>query len=125
MGTIKVALIEDDKDIAAMYAQRFDMVGGFEVRIADNGESGLALLKTFTPDIILLDMMMPVMSGLETLTRLRKMPQGGSYKVIALTNMDDPDTTKAINKLGVVGHIVKANSSPGQVVERIKEAVTN
>lgn len=124
MSIIKIALIEDDKDIVQMYTQRFDLEGGFEVKVANNGEAGLELLKTFTPDIILLDMMMPTMSGLETLTRLRKLPNGKEYKVIALTNMNDPEIVKAIKELDVVDHIVKANSTPGQIVERIKAFVS-
>ncbi len=122
--TIDVALIEDDIAISTMYKQRFDMEGGFTVKIANNGQEGLELLKTYQPDVILLDMMMPKMSGLETLQHIRKLPVGDKLKVIALTNMNDPDTVKAMENLGVIQHIVKANSSPGIIVETVRAVVS-
>lgn len=103
-----------------MYVQRFEMEGGFSVKVAANGLEGLELLKVFRPDVILLDMMMPKMSGLETLQKIRQLPGGNNLKVIALTNMNDPDTVKAVEELGVVQHIVKANSSPGIIVETVR-----
>lgn len=120
---IKVALIEDDPGIQSMYARYFDLVGGLEVKLANNGAEGLELLKIYTPDIILLDMMMPTMSGIETLEKIRDLPNAASYKIIALTNMNDINTNEAIIKLGVSEHIVKANSSPGKIVDRIKAIV--
>ena len=118
--SISVLLIEDDADISSMYSQRFALESGFTVRIANNGQEGLNLLKTFHPDIVLLDMMMPKMSGLETLQLIRKLPNGEKIKVIALTNMNDPDTVKAVEDLGVIQHIVKADSNPGKIVEIVR-----
>ena len=120
---INVLLIEDDIAISDMYVQRFEVEGGFKVVVAHNGLEGLEALKTYKPDIILLDMMMPKMSGLETLQRIRVLPTNKTTKVIALTNMDDPDTVKAIEKLGVSKHIVKANCSPGILLEHIRQIV--
>lgn len=119
MNIIKVALIEDDTDIVNMYVTRFNLTGGFEVQVANDGTHGLELIRTFQPDIILLDMMMPRMSGIETLTRLRSSAHGEDYKVIALTNMKDSDTTKQIKLLHVSDYLVKAEHSPGAIIERI------
>ncbi len=120
--SISVLLIEDDADISSMYAQRFAMEGGFTIKIANNGQEGLDLLKAFHPDIVLLDMMMPKMSGIETLRRIRNLPGGEKLKVIALTNMNDPDTVKAVEDLGVIQHIIKANSNPGFIVDTVRAA---
>ncbi len=106
-----------------MYVTRFRITGGFEVKVANDGARGLELIHTFQPDIILLDMMMPRMSGIETLTRLRKLPHGEDYKVIALTNMKDNDTVNKIKLLHVSDYLVKAEHSPGAIVERIYSIV--
>lgn len=123
MKNIKVALIEDDTAIVNMYVTRFNLTGGFEVRVANDGLHGLELIADFKPDIILLDMMMPRMSGVETLTRLRKLPNGETYKVIALTNMKDTDTVNKIKLLHVSDYLVKAENSPGVIIERVRSIV--
>jgi CheY-like chemotaxis protein len=117
----RVLLIEDDDDISSMYVQRFEVEGGFDIRVARNGLEGLAMFQSFKPDVTLLDMMMPIMSGLETLQKLRALPNGGSIKIIALTNMNDPDMVSSIEKLGVAQHIVKANSTPGAIVDAVRQ----
>ena len=123
MKNIKVALIEDDTAIVNMYVTRFNLTGGFEVRVANDGVHGLELIADFKPDIILLDMMMPRMSGVETLTQLRKLPNGETYKVIALTNMKDTDTVNKIKLLHVSDYLVKAENSPGAIIERVRSIV--
>jgi DNA-binding response OmpR family regulator len=121
MSNIKVALIEDDINISDMYVARFNITGGFEMKVAHDGASGLELIKAFQPDVILLDMMMPLMSGIETLTRLRNLPNGGTYRVMALTNMKDDDTIAKLKLLNVNDYIVKAEMSPGIIVERTRK----
>lgn len=121
---IVVLLIEDDKAISSMYQRRFDFEGGFKIVIANNGQEGLDALKTLNPDVILLDMMMPVMSGLETLKLIRQLPNGKSFKIVALTNMNDSDTSQTIIDLGVTDHIVKANTTPGVIVEMVRKLIT-
>ncbi len=117
---VKIALIEDDSTIVEMYLFKFELEKDFEVRVANDGAHGLELIASFKPDIILLDMMMPKMSGLETLTRLRSMPNGDNYKVIALTNMKDDDTVAKIRSLHVDDYLIKAETSPRSIVERIR-----
>jgi DNA-binding response OmpR family regulator len=121
MSTIKVALIEDDLAIVQMYTMALKLKANFEVKVANDGAEGLELIKSFDPDIILLDMMMPHMSGVEALTRLRKLPHGDKYKVIALTNMKDADTVAKINQLKVSDYLVKAEQSPASLIKRIQE----
>lgn len=125
MKTIKVALIEDDDAIVQMYSLAFSVKPGFEVRVANDGAKGLELITSFNPDIILLDMMMPHMSGVEALTRLRKLPHGDKYKVIALTNMKDADTVAKIKQLHVSDYLVKAEQSPATLIKRIKDILGN
>ncbi len=121
MKTIKVALIEDDHAIVQMYTMALKLKSNFEVKVANDGAEGLELIKTFDPDIILLDMMMPHMSGVEALTHLRKLPHGEKYKVIALTNMKDADTVAKIRQLHVSDYLVKAEQSPSSLIKRVQE----
>lgn len=121
----RVLIIEDDKAIASMYVQRFELEGGFDVSVASNGQAGLESIAANRPDVVLLDMMMPTMSGLEALQKIRALPKGKSLQVIALTNMNDPDTSDAIKKLGVTKHIVKANTTPGEVVDVLRNLLAN
>lgn len=119
MSTYKVVLIEDDPDIVSLYTMRFGLSKELEVTVANDGAAGLEAITLVQPDIILLDMMMPTMSGVETLERLRKFPHGDRYKVIALTNMKDEDTVNKIHALGVEEYLVKVEHSPGDIVKTI------
>lgn len=118
---IKIALIEDDHAIVQMYTMRFGFSDDLEVKVANNGADGLELINTYKPDVILLDMMMPTMSGAEMLTKLRELPNGHSYQVIALTNMKDDDIISRINKLGVQSYLVKAETPPEQIEAHVRE----
>lgn len=122
MSTVKVAIIEDDIAISQMYRLKFE-TEGFDVQTADNGKLGLELVEAFHPDIILLDLMMPEMSGDEMLAELRKKPWGKEVKVIILTNLGEEEAPKALKELHVHSFIVKAEMTPRQVAERVKQAL--
>ncbi len=123
MKAIKVALIEDDKDIVSMYTRFFELTGGFELVSASDGESGLVLVRKFNPDVVLLDMMMPRMSGIETLAKLRQLPTRSSFKIIALTNMNDDDTVAKIHSLGADDFLVKANTPVARIQDHIHKVL--
>ncbi len=122
MATAKVAIIEDDMAISQMYRLKFE-TEGYEVQTADNGRLGLELVEEFKPDIILLDLMMPEMTGDEMLADLRKKPWGKDVTVIILTNMGEEEAPKSLKALGVHSFIVKAEMTPRQVAERVKLAL--
>jgi len=123
MGAIKVAIIEDDIAISQMYRLKFES-DGYEVQTADNGKLGLELIELMKPDIILLDLMMPEMTGDEMLGELRKKPWGEDIKVIILTNMGEEEAPKSLKELNVHSFIVKAEMTPRQVAERVKQALS-
>lgn len=118
--TIKVAIVEDDVAIAQMYRMKFE-AEGYEVETADNGKLGLALAEDMKPDIILLDLMMPEMSGDEMLKELRATEWGKDIQVIILTNMGEQEAPPIIRELGVKRFIVKAEMTPRQVAEMVKK----
>jgi DNA-binding response OmpR family regulator len=116
---IKVAIIEDDLAIAQMYRIKFE-AEGFEVETASNGKLGLELAEKMQPDIILLDLMMPEMSGDEMLVAMRKTDWGKDTKVIILTNMGEQEAPDIVKQLSVKRFIVKAEMTPRQVAEVVK-----
>lgn len=120
----KIAIIEDDQAIAQMYRFKFE-TEGYDVQTADNGKLGLELIETMKPDIILLDLMMPEMTGDQVLKKLRATDWGKNVKVIVLTNMGEQEIPDSIKKLGVSGVILKADKTPRQVAELVKVAVSS
>lgn len=118
----KIAIIEDDPVISQMYRMKFE-ADGFDVQLADNGTKGVALVEHFSPDILLLDIQMPEMSGDEALMAIRKQPWGQDIPVIILTNLGEEEAPKGIRGLGIHSYIVKAELTPRQVVQRVKEAL--
>jgi two-component system, OmpR family, response regulator ResD len=117
--TTKIAIIEDDQAISQMYRIKFE-AEGYTVETADNGELGLELVENMRPNIVLLDLMMPVMTGEEMLGKLRATDWGKDIKVIILTNRGEQEIPPEVKKLGVTAIILKADMTPRQVAELVK-----
>ncbi len=115
----KIAIIEDDQAISQMYRIKFE-AEGYEVETAENGKLGLALCESMKPDIILLDLMMPEMTGDEMLEKLRMTTFGKDTKVVILTNMGEQEVPQKVKDLGVTDVILKADMTPRQVAELVK-----
>lgn len=118
----KIAIIEDDPVIRQMYLMKFE-AAGFEVSVAENGQLGVELVEKFKPDVLLLDISMPVMSGDEALAEIRKHDWGRDIPVLILTNLGEEEAPKTLHSLGILSYIVKAELTPRQVVERVKKAL--
>ena len=119
----KIAIIEDDTAIAGMYTAKLT-ASGYDVKVAENGKLGIELVKSFRPDVILLDLMMPVMNGLEVLQKFKDDPELTRAKVVVLSNMGDTETTAKIAGFKVDDRIVKAELTPSQVAERVKTVLS-
>lgn len=120
--SVKIAIIEDDPAISQMYRIKFE-AEGYSVDTAENGQLGLALIESMKPDIILLDLMMPIMTGDEMLAKLRETDFGKDLKVIVLTNMGEQEVPETVKNLGVSAFILKANMTPRQVAEIVKKTL--
>ena len=118
----KVAIIEDEASIAEMYRFKLEQ-GGYEVRSALDGKAGLALVEAFRPALILLDLMMPEMTGDEMLEKMRATDWGSDIKVIVLTNISKDEAPSKLRFLGVERYIVKAHYTPAQVVALVTEVL--
>ncbi len=119
----KVLLVEDDNTIATIYKIKLDHVG-LECLHAENGLVALHALKNFMPDIILLDLKMPVMDGETFLQRLRKTPEYANIPVIILTNLNKTEAPKTLWHLGISAYVVKAHTTPSEIVASIRELVS-
>ena len=118
----RVLVVEDEQSIAEMYQFKLDK-GGYEVKVAVNGKEGLAIAEEFSPDLVLLDLRMPVMSGDEMLTKLRASEWGSSMRVIILTNIGKHEAPSSLRFLQVHRYIVKAHHTPSQVLEIVNEVL--
>lgn len=116
----KVLLVEDDDNLANVYSVRLE-AEGFNVARVANGEDALAKALEYKPDLILLDIMMPKVSGFDVLDILRNTPDTASTKIIMLTALgQDTDKAKAM-QMGVNDYLVKSQVVVADVVDRIKE----
>ena len=126
MGTtkkqIKVAIVEDEPAIAHMYRLKFE-AEGYKVEMAEDGEVGLQLCEDMQPDIVLLDLMMPVMDGTEMLTKMRATDWGKDIKVLILTNRGREEAPEELRELNIHSYIVKAEMTPRQVFTKVQEAL--
>jgi len=114
-----VLFIEDDPLLLKMYETKFKSEG-LRVLTAQDGEEGLSIATSEKVDLIILDLMMPKLSGLDMLDRLRQQPKGKSVVVIVLTNLTKEEEIKRAMDLGVKEFLVKADLTPNEVASKVK-----
>lgn len=116
----KILLVEDDPLISRMYQKIFDFEK-YEVTLASDGEEALTKVREVKPTLILLDVMMPKMNGLEVLDRIKSDPNTKSIPVVMLTNLaGEKDAETALAK-GAVKYIIKSEYDPKQISDMVKE----
>ena len=115
----KILLVEDDMALSAVYRSRLE-IAGFDVREANNGEDALSATVEYRPDLILLDVMMPKISGFDVLDILRNTPETANVRIIMLTALSQPKDKERAESLGVDDYLVKSQVVIGDVVARVK-----
>lgn len=113
-------LVEDDSFLLGMYATKFELEG-FEVLTAEDGEKGLKAAKEKRPDIILLDILMPRMNGVEVLEELKKDDTTKGIPVILLTNLNQKEEIERCMSMGANDYLIKAHFMPSEVIEKVKK----
>jgi DNA-binding response OmpR family regulator len=116
----KVLLVEDDDALASVYQTRLD-AEGFDIRRVPNGEDALAAALDYKPDLILLDVMMPKVSGFDVLDILRNTPETTNIKIVMLTALSQDSDRERAESLGVDDYLVKSQVVIADVVDRIKQ----
>ena len=116
----KILLVEDDEMLSQVYRSRFE-IEGFDVKEVYNAEDALSAAISFKPDIILLDAMMPRISGFDVLDILRNTPETANIAIIMLTALSQPRDKERAESLGVDDYLVKSQVVIGDVVARVKK----
>ena len=119
---VKIAIIEDDQLISQMYRLKFEEAG-FVVEMAADGKSGVAMVEQTKPDLLLLDLWMPGMDGIEALRLIRATATGAALPVVVLTNSGGPEDEKALHQIGIDDYIVKADFTPREVIAKIQSVL--
>lgn len=115
----RIILLVEDNDMLIRAYQMILEKGGYEVVLANNGKEALNKLKSTTPDVILLDMLMPEMDGLQFMIQLKKRGQNLPYKVVILTNLGDEPMVKEAISLGATDYVLKAQLSPLDLLNKV------
>ena len=119
-GTKKrILLVEDDVALSAVYKSRLELEG-FDTREVNNGEEALSAALEYKPDLIVLDAMMPKISGFDVLDILRNTLETTNMRVIMLTALSQPKDKERAEQLGVDDYLVKSQVVIGDVVARVK-----
>lgn len=116
----KILLVEDDDALASVYETRLQ-AEGFDLKRVPNGEDALAIAMQYKPDLILLDVMMPKVSGFDVLDIIRNTPEVAEVKVIMLTALSQDADRERAESLGVDDYLVKSQVVISDVVDRIKQ----
>lgn len=117
----KILLIDDDKFLLSVYSMKFEK-NGYEVKIASSGEDALTQLRDkYTPDILLMDLVMPGMDGFSIYETVKKEHLAPGAIAIMLTNQGLSSDIARAKELGVQGYIVKATTIPAEVVAEVED----
>ena len=118
----KILIIDDEKALLEMFETKFKKEG-FAIHIETNGLSGLTKASEIKPDLILLDIMMPGIDGVETLKAFKKCTSLNT-KIVIFSNLSETsDNIKDAMELGADEYLLKANFTPGEIVEHVKKLI--
>lgn len=117
--TIKVLIVEDDPILSDMYNMRF-REESYEIFNARNGQEALEVAQKEKPDVILLDVIMPLMDGFSALKELKSNASTKNIKVVMLTNLGQKEDIEKGKELGAADYFIKANFTPTQLVEKVQ-----
>lgn len=115
----KILIIEDDDFLRSLAVTKLEKEG-LTVIMAPNGQEGLALAQAELPELIILDLMLPIMSGFDVLTALKGSDATKNLKVVVFSNLGEEADIKKCLDLGANDYLVKANFTLDELVEKIK-----
>src|SRR3974390_2630514 len=118
----KILIIEDDQIVANIYRNKF-AVEGFQVEIASDGATGLETLQSFRPDAVVLDLMLPGMTGVEVMKKVRALPEFQKLPIIVFSNTYLTNMVQEACKAGATKCLSKANCPPKQLIDVVRNSV--
>jgi len=128
MAKAKILIVEDDEPTIKLFQEVFSMAG-FEIEVLNLGQKAIERLeeiregKKEKPDLILLDLILPDINGIEVLKEARKYPETKNLKIYALTNYSSPEFNEELNKEGIDKILLKAQYSLNELIEIIKQGL--
>jgi DNA-binding response OmpR family regulator len=111
---VQVVIVEDQPDLAEIYKTRLELLG-FQCSIAHDGIQAIVEIEKHRPRLVLLDLMIPKLSGEQVLKTMRTTEWGEDIKVLIISNLNEADAPSGLRDLGIEGYLVKANLSDDQV----------
>ena len=118
----KVLIAEDDFFIRDLYKVEAENQG-FEVSAAADGKQALEIAKSESPDIILLDLMLPQVDGITVLKTLKADDSTKDIPVVVITNVEEPEREKQALELGANAYLLKINNTPGSIISKVKDLI--
>lgn len=115
----KILLAEDDEFIVCAYKEYLNQ-NGFDVIVASDGEETINKIKAEKPDLVLLDLIMPIKNGFEVLEEIRKDKEADAIPIIVLSNLGQKSDIEQCGKLGANDYLVKTDTNLKKVVAKIK-----
>lgn len=115
----KILIVDDDKFLLDMYTYKFKEKGFDVIQAFGSLDAHDKLKEGITPDVVLLDVVMPAMDGFELLALIKSEKLAPNAKVIMLSNLGQPSDVEKGRSLGAKGYVVKASSTPSEVVEKV------
>lgn len=119
---MKILIVEDEDVLLRVLKEKFEEEN-FDIRTAEDGSTVFDLAKKFRPDIILLDIILPKIDGLEALSLLKADDELRLIPVIMLSNLDDDQKIKEALRLGAVDYMIKTQHPINEVVEKVHEYI--
>jgi DNA-binding response OmpR family regulator len=110
----KIVIVEDDPSLADIYKTRLEMLG-YKCMVASDGIAALYFIHQETPDLVLLDLMVPDIAGDQILERMRASAWGKDIPVLIISNLNEADAPAGLRDMGIIDYIVKANLSDDQI----------
>jgi CheY-like chemotaxis protein len=120
----KILIVEDEMLIRDLYVQKLSKVG-FQVEYAVNGQDGLEKAASFQPDLIILDILMPIMDGHTMLKHLKKQSITDKIPIIIMTNTPSLPNADEARHMGIANALFKVNVTPSQLVSHVTEFFRN
>lgn len=118
----RILVVDDDENLTSLYEAALS-ARGYQVFVGNNGEEALTIAEKEVPDLILLDIMMPNVHGLNVLDILKATPRTQESKVIMLTALGDEGTRQKALSAGATDFIVKSESNMAEIIEKIQGAL--
>jgi len=114
-----ILIVEDDKFLRELIAQKL-IKEKYEIMEAIDGEEGIKKIREESPDLILLDLILPGIDGFEVLSQMQKSPETAKIPVIVLSNLGQKEDVERGLKLGAKDYLIKAHFTPGEIIEKIR-----